>query len=392
MQKNRTDIEHHSDHIDRIATLLAKKALGQLTGDEQNQLDRWLAESPHGRRIIDRVSNPHYVLSQLDRMNGVDAAAAADAMKRRLNARGRAKTFSLNGRWGRVAAACVAAVVVAAVVVYRSYVAVEAPVVSAEVMAAMQLSRESGCTDAKVDRVGAAAIRRTVGRLTPRGEQPAPDIVEQLLEAKRITTRSDKEYWVALPDGSLVHLNYDTRLIYPEQFVGSTRDVILEGEAYFMVARDRRHPFIVHTPHGQVKQYGTEFNVDTRTGGTTSVVLVAGSISLTPACGAELMVQPGEKSTVSGSRASVEKVDVEPYVAWNTGQFLFDDCPLERIMEVVGRWYGYTVEFADADARHAKFSGNFRRYDTMDSTIESIALLTGLDMTVADGTIVVGGH
>lgn len=99
------------------------------------------------------------------------------------------------------------------------------------------------------------------------------ETVEQLLEARRITTYQDKEYWLTLDDGTLVHLNYNTRMVCPERFIDGTRDVILDGEAYFMVAHDSRHPFVVHTPQGDIRVYGTEFNVSTRDGDCTEVVL-----------------------------------------------------------------------------------------------------------------------
>lgn len=93
-----------------------------------------------------------------------------------------------------------------------------------------------------------------------------------------LTTRHDKEFWMTLPDGTRVHLNGNSRLSYPLAFKGDLREVALVGEAYFIVAKDKDHPFIVHTADGDIKEYGTEFNVSTH-GTNTEVVLVTGSLS-----------------------------------------------------------------------------------------------------------------
>ncbi len=221
------------------------------------------------------------------------------------------------------------------------------------------------------------------------------DFAEQLAEARRITTYQDKEYWVTLDDGTLVHLNYDSRLIYPEKF-GDRRDVILEGEAYFMVAKDKSRQFVVHTPQGDVKVYGTEFNVNTRSkggdgndNGGLSVVLVNGSVSFTPARGKEQMLTPGQELSIVNAQLSINEVDTAPYVAWNEGKFFFEEWPLERIMQVISRWYGREVEFTSNEIKHQQYSGNFDRYEDIHPTMEAIESITGLKITFAPGKLII---
>ncbi|MBR1462050.1 MAG: DUF4974 domain-containing protein, partial [Prevotella sp.] len=210
-------------------------------------------------------------------------------------------------------------------------------------------------------------------------------------------------FWLTLEDGTLVHLNYNTRLIYPEKFGRGDRNVILDGEAYFMVAKDKSRPFIVHTPQGDVKVYGTEFNVNTRTEvrgehkqdksltATTTVVLVKGSVSVIPTGGKETMLKPGQQATVNGqwSTVNVENVDVEPYVAWNEGKFSFRNWQLERIMDVLSRWYGYSVEYRDSSIRQLTFSGNFNRYEKIRPTMDFISEVAGLKIEIKQNKIII---
>ena len=208
-----------------------------------------------------------------------------------------------------------------------------------------------------------------------------------MLSARRITTRHDKEFWLTLDDGTLVHLNYNTRLIYPEEFGRGDRNVILDGEAYFMVAKDKSRPFIVHTTNGDVKVYGTEFNVNTSH--STSVVLVKGSVSVTPTGGREIMLKPGQQLTLTDNQPSVTQVDTAPYVAWNEGKFFFEEWPLERIMQVIARWYGREVEFTTDEIKQQRYSGNFDRYEDIRPTMEAIETITGLKITFAPDRLII---
>ena len=259
------------------------------------------------------------------------------------------------------------------------------PSLPEDVQLAMAQSSKTGKQEAAVTGLTADAVAEAV-------RSTASARPEDFAAARQVTTEQTKEYWLTLDDGSVVHLNNDTYLIYPEKPESKTREVILDGEAYFMVAKDAARQFIVHTKQGDVKVYGTEFNVSTReTEGATEVVLVEGSVSVTPASGEERHIEPGQKATL-GETLTVETVDVEQYVAWNTGKFAFQDWPLSRVMTVIAKWYGCKVAFADESLGAPRLSGNFDRYEDLSSTVESLAMVTGLDFDVQEGTIFIHKH
>ncbi len=274
---------------------------------------------------------------------------------------------------------------------YSRYTEVVSPVVSEEVHMAMAQSAQADRQEAQMEPViSSSHDEQTVTKtLTEKYNITDENVVEQMLEAKRITTRRDKEFWLTLPDGTLVHLNYNTRVIYPEQFTEDTRDVILDGEAYFMVAKDRRHPFVVHTPQGEVKDYGTEFNVSTRGESGTEVVLVDGKVGVTPVNGTEHLLKPGQKCTVTKSQCAIADIDVEPYIAWNTGKFTFEDCALEKLMDVIGRWYNMEVEFKDDSSRHILFTGILSRYADISSSLKAIETVANVDIQTNEKQIII---
>lgn len=219
-----------------------------------------------------------------------------------------------------------------------------------------------------------------------------------------IITYHDKEFWMTLPDGTRVHLNYNSSLTYPLAFTGSSREVVLEGEAYFFVAKDKRRPFIVHTRYGDVKEYGTEFDVNTRydshesqgaygiRGKGLSVVLVEGSISIIPHNKEEYMLKPGDLAVVAHDAEvpQIKQVDTTPFTSWNTGYFAFNDCPLDKLLDVVGRWHGKNIKFADNSLRKIHFNGELDRYESLENIISALEKSTGTKMRVTSDVITVG--
>ena len=261
---------------------------------------------------------------------------------------------------------------------YSDYTKVTPPVISQEVKLAMEQSKQSGHDAAVIDNVNVNDNEgKSVKELVDEMQLPE-DVVEKLEEAKRITTYHDKEFWLTLPDGTLVHLNYNSRLIYPEKFLGDSRDVILEGDAYFMVAKGR-DPFTVHTIQGDVRVYGTEFVVETLdTGGATQVILVKGSVSVTPKGGVETMLPEGHMAVLNEGKSMMNEVDTDSYVAWNTGHFAFRDASLEKVMDVLSRWFGRKVSFKNEELRKVGVIGDFEKMETLDNILRAMSKGTGL--------------
>lgn len=370
-----------------IKNIILKSIYGELTDDERVFLDNWLKEDNH-------VYLYNRIRKNIQEKKAVEYFADIDVEEALQNVRGgeytskqiensRPTTFRkmLTPRIYRIAAVIALLIVSGAYWYHRDYTRVTPPVISDLVEMAMEQSQKSGMQGAEIITADNHKTPVVTNEELTRYHVDE-HFAKQLADARRITTYHDKEYWVTLYDGTLVHLNYNSRLIYPEKF-GDRRDVILEGEAYFMVAKDRSRLFVVHTPQGDVKVYGTEFNVNTRKEeGMVSVVLVEGSVSFTPTTGNERMMVPGQELIIMDNQLTLNIIDTAPYIAWNKGKFTFDDWPLERIMQVIGRWYGRTVEFTAEDIKSKTYSGNFDRYEDIRPTMEAIGMITGLKVTI----------
>ena len=377
----------------RIITLILKHTLQIISESEQQELDLWRQADARHETVFEYLSEPENLEKEYRFRKEIDAEQSLECIKEKLrNEEKETKEVTLHAHrfttyLYRAAAVIVLLIVGGAYWYHREYTRVTPPEISQEVQLAMEQSRECGVQAAEIITSG-MPHQQVITDEERALYHVDEDFAEQLEEAKRITTYHNKEYWVTLPDGSLVHLNYNSRLIYPEKF-GDRRDVILEGEAYLMVAKDKSRQFVVHTPKGDVKVYGTEFVVNTGTSTENgndnkelTVVLVKGSVSFTPTDGREKMLTPGQELSIVNSQLNVSEVDTAPFVAWNEGELVFSDWTLERIMSVIARWYGLDVEFANKDLGNHKFSGSLSRYEDLKPTLETIEMVTGMRLNV----------
>ena len=377
----------------RIITLILKHTLQIISESEQQELDLWRQADARHETVFEYLSEPENLEKEYRFRKEIDAEQSLERIKEKLwNEEKETKEVPLHAHrfttyLYRAAAIIVLFIVGGAYWYHREYTRVTPPEISQEVHLAMEQSRERGVQAAEIITSG-MPHQQVITDEERALYHVDEDFAEQLEEAKRITTYHNKEYWVTLPDGSLVHLNYNSRLIYPEKF-GDRRDVILEGEAYLMVAKDKSRQFVVHTPKGDVKVYGTEFVVNTGTSTENgndnkelTVVLVKGSVSFTPTDGREKMLTPGQELSIVNSQLNVSEVDTAPFVAWNEGELVFSDWTLERIMSVIARWYGLDVEFANKDLGNHKFSGSLSRYEDLKPTLETIEMVTGMRLNV----------
>lgn len=153
-----------------------------------------------------------------------------------------------------------------------------------------------------------------------------------------------ESYKIILSDGTEVRLNAETRLRFPFRFTRASREVYVEGEAYFKVAKDTRHPFIVHTPLTQVQVTGTAFNVNTYEAGNVRTALVEGKVTTQSKDGKRVPLEPGlEASYVMDKGFVTGQFDEEEVLSWLNGVYYFHNMPVTELARVASRWYGVTI-------------------------------------------------
>ncbi len=165
------------------------------------------------------------------------------------------------------------------------------------------------------------------------------------------------DYRLILSDGTEVWLNATSTLRFPFSFTENQREVYLEGEGYFKVAKNADKPFLVHTPQTVVQVLGTEFNINTYKAGITSTSLVSGSVS-TRSGQSTIVLKPGQEAVYTDRLGfTVQQFDHDLTLAWMNGVFQFDNTPLRDLAPVIKRWFGVNVIFDDPALANSPFTG-----------------------------------
>ena len=181
------------------------------------------------------------------------------------------------------------------------------------------------------------------------------------------------EYHVVLADGTKVWLNADSELKYPVSFSGETRQVFVRGEAYFEVAKDSLHPFVVKNGKVDIRVLGTSFNIRAYQDSSIYTTLVSGSVKV---CCKDnhLFLKPGQQCEVSevAGKMTINEPDLDVVLAWKNGDFIFKNAPLTTIMEEIQRYYGVRVEYTQESLKDRKFYLYIERSKQLEEVLQKL--------------------
>ena len=199
-------------------------------------------------------------------------------------------------------------------------------------------------------------------------------------------------YGVTLPDGTVVTLNYNSKLHYPKQFTGKFRKVSIEGEAFFEVKPDASKPFVISAGKAQIKVLGTSFNVCARPGDKTVEVTVetgkvqVGCQELAQQPCHNLILTPGEKGIMFTSDNEFKKsLNENPNVtAWKTHDLVFHKTRLEEVITNLENVYHADIQLSDPSFNDLVLTAHFNN-QSIDFILEVIRLTFNLELSTQNG-------
>ncbi|WP_165973390.1 FecR family protein [Pedobacter sp. ok626] len=195
-----------------------------------------------------------------------------------------------------------------------------------------------------------------------------------------LSTSNGETYRIRLPDQSEVWLNAASTIKYPVSFANhATRKIELIGEAYFEIARDKKHPFIVESKEQRIEVLGTHFNVNAYANeNNVKTTLIEGSVKVQKLNsnaktleGEQAILKPGEQSLLSGDEFNVKQADVEEAIAWKIGFFKFKDENIQSIMRKVSRWYDVEVIYK-GEIPQSGLEGTVSRYQDITQLLDML--------------------
>ena len=381
---------------DRVYELISGKLDDVLSEEEERELSGWLEADGEHRVIFDEMRRLHEQAKLLRREFNPDV----EGTLRRLKVRG-GKRIGLHA-WWKYAAMFVLPLGIAfalwqglkeeKIVLHRQFGEVARPGAERAVLKLF---------DGKT-----VVLDSTSGNmLIARGENVRVEVdSNRLLRYSRedtvVTSREERknelivprggEYQIVLADGTRVWLNSATKLIFPQNFTGKERRVMLSGEAFFDVARDESKPFIVETSRMDVKVLGTRFNVNADTDNeVVSTTLVDGCVEVASGTQKPITLVPGEQAYGEAGELEKREVNIRLYTSWIDGRFMFNNVELEEIAKQISRWYDVEIFFTNENVKRTRFTGGMVKFKPLDDLIRMIESTSPVRFSVKGKTIVI---
>lgn len=198
------------------------------------------------------------------------------------------------------------------------------------------------------------------------------------------------EYSLELPDGSVVWLNSETSLRFPVKFAADKREIYLQGEAYFKVAKNQNAPFHVYVAGCDITVLGTCFNVSAYADdGSWKTTLVKGAVRVKNGKHSIIM-KPSEQYCVDNrsGRTELKTVDSELYTSWIDGKFHFNGYTFEEIVKKLERWYDFNMFYQNNEIRQMRFSGTINKHRPVEEMLRFLEKTTNVRFTGSGKTIV----
>lgn len=222
-----------------------------------------------------------------------------------------------------------------------------------------------------------------------------------------LTMKGERQIWLKtrvpltetkvllLKDGSRVTLNSGSSLKYPKAFTSDRREVYLDGEGFFEIARDTEHPFIVHSGKLKTQVLGTKFNVRTYPSSPKmDVTVLSGKVAVEKTdSGDTLHLTANQVATLDAGTQSFEKsevVNAEESVAWKEGILVFEDASLEEVSASISRKFGTKVMLADKGLERCRISAVFKR-QSLTEILRVISRITGVTYKKKDDVYLISG-
>lgn len=382
--------EHLS--FERIEDLIAGFLTDTLTAEERSELERWVEASMENRRLLASFSDSESLQRRIDTMRGFDVDSAWRHVGHRIWQR---RLYRLAVPLGGAAALVALTIVLGQTGPFQNKAEQPTATLSQQLSDSIVWFRYASGKTVALDKTcsielsGAHAQGDAEGlTVTSRAENSAKPA-----EENTVTVPAARRFDILLSDGTHVTLNAGSTLRFPDRFpVEGPREVYLQGEAYFNVSKDARHPFIVRTDERYVRVTGTEFNVNCYDPSEAQVTtLVEGSVCVGRPGAGEAFLTPGMQALQGndGTKIGIRKVDTHEYTAWVKGLFEFRNRSLKEIMHSVERWYGCRIVFEDTSREELRFSGSIARSSSLDEIAAYFAHTEELTVTATDNTLTI---
>ena len=362
-----------------LASWIAKSMAGELSDEELQLLDEWRMASGRNRQLYDRIVSREGWESKQKHFTAFDKVSGWQGYSKKLK-----KTEKKAIRWRVFLRYAAVLLIPLGATVYGVLHSGEETVSLAELNAitpggsraelvlpsgeVVDLVEKSGVIsrgeNTVINNEGKTLSYKSTGNQAPMDS----------LRYNEVIVPKGGEYQLVLSDGTLVYLNSMTKVRFPERFSEKCREVEVCGEAFFEVKPDTALPFIVKTQGMRVKVLGTTFNVKAYPDELKLyTTLVEGKVEVfSDYLHRGVMLYPGEQAVSDSSEIQKRQVNVQPYISWKEGKFVFINAPLGEICKQIARWYDVEIQFADNEIGKVCFTGAILKFRPLEDLLDMI--------------------
>jgi transmembrane sensor len=210
------------------------------------------------------------------------------------------------------------------------------------------------------------------------------------------STRAGEKSSVGLPDGSVISLNSASNIKVPEKFGKTTREIALDGEAFFKVSHDSIHPFFTHAGPFLIKVLGTSFNVKAfKDDDEAEITVTTGKVKVTFELAAqthEVLLLPSDQLVINKKTETYHmvKVNAETISGWKDGKLTFDHTPVRQMMKTLERWYDIKVVAENTAILDCQVSGEHWN-ENLNSVAEALKFTLGINYKFKNDTLFLYG-
>lgn len=216
-------------------------------------------------------------------------------------------------------------------------------------------------------------------------ERTISDVVKKEDKFDRIVVPKGKYARLALADGSQMHINAGTTVVYPKKFTGNKRIIYVDGEIFINVTPDKEKPFIVKTHNFDIRVLGTSFNVNAyKSEDIAEVVLVEGAVKIKNKEEKNFKLSPNEYISFSGNNLLTKKhVNAKDYTDWTKGYLSLSDKNIQVIFNSLSKFYGEDITY-DPAITNLSLKGKIDLNVPLEKVLGRVSKIIPIDVQVTD--------
>ena len=189
---------------------------------------------------------------------------------------------------------------------------------------------------------------------------------------------------LTLSDGTKMYINSGSKVIFPNKFSATERQIFVNGEVYLEVTPNKKVPFFIRTNKMDIQVMGTTVNITAyEQDSKQAVVLVTGSVMVVTEDKHVTQLTPNQMLNYSHGECAVSLVDTYEYTSWKDGYFIYKRNTLENIMKQMSRYYGIEI-ICDPEIASMTCSGKLDLKEDLDKVMRDLSDILQIDFLFQD--------